>query len=201
VIRFLNVLALAALIGSATWAYSVKYETILVTEKLRKRETELQRERDAIAILKAEWHLLNRPERLQLLAKPETGMQALSARQVVEAKDVPVAPVNTDKIDDLLTGSISTPDNASRTARSSKGSTTASISPAGASRPKSTTTTPATKPGQAKKTPDKAKTPSKIATGAPSRLTPPAPVGNTAPPPVQRSESGGLTGFLKKLIR
>lgn len=200
-IRFLNVLALVALIGSATWAYSVKYETILVAEKLRKREAELQRERDAIAILKAEWHLLNRPERLQLLAKPEIGMQPMSARQVVEAKDVPIAPVRTDKIDDLLTGSISTPDSASKTTKSTKGTTTASVALPGAARPKPATTTPAAKPGQAKKTPDKAKTPPKVATGAPSRLTPPAPVGNPAQPPAQRSESGGLTGFLKKLIR
>ncbi len=200
-IRFLNVLALAALIGSATWAYSVKYETILVAEKLRKREAELQRERDAIAILKAEWHLLNRPERLQLLAKPEAGMQALSARQVVEAKDVPVAPVKTDKIDDLLTGSIPTPDSASKATKSAKGTTTASVLPTGTARPKPVTTTPAAKPGQAKKTPEKTKTPSKVATSAPARLMPPAPVGNTAPPPAPRSEGGGLTGFLKKLIR
>lgn len=198
-IRFLNLLALAALIGSATWAYSVKYETILVSEKLRKREAELQRERDAIAILKAEWHLLNRPERLQLLAKPEAGMQPMSARQVVEAKDVPVAPVKSDKIDDLLTGSISTPDSASKPAKSAKSTTTASVAPAGAARPKPVTTTPAAKPGQAKKTPEKAKTLPKMASGAPARLMPPAPVGGNAPAP--RSEGGGLTGFLKKLIR
>lgn len=200
-IRFLNILALAALIGSATWAYSVKYETILVAEKLRKREAELQRERDAIAILKAEWQLLNRPERLQFLAKPEAGMQPMSARQVVEAKDVPVAPVKTDKIDDLLTGSISTPDSSAKAPKSTKGTTTASVSPTGAIRPKPMTTTPAAKPGEAKKTPEKAKTSAKNATGAPSRLTPPAPVGASAPPPATRNESGGLTGFLKKLIR
>ena len=68
-IRFLNFLALAAVIGTATWAYSVKYETILVAEKLKKRQTELRHERDAISVLEAEWQLLNRPARLATLAK------------------------------------------------------------------------------------------------------------------------------------
>ena len=204
-IRFLNILALVTLIGSATWAYSVKYETILVAEKLRKREAELQRERDAIAILKADWHLLNRPERLQLLAKPEAGMQPMSARQVVEARDVPVAPARTDKIDDLLTGSITTSEKAPKATKSTKGTTTASITSAGPARPKPATTTPAAKPGQArktpdKKTPDKAKPQPKVASGAPARLAPPAPIGNPAPASPPRSQGGGLTGFLKKLI-
>lgn len=128
-------------------------------------------------------------------------MQPMSARQVVEAKDVPVAPVKTDKIDDLLTGSISTPDSGSKASKSTRSTTTASVSPAGASRLKSATTTPTAKPGQAKKTPEKARTLPKVATGTPSRLTPPAPVGNSAPAPAPRGESGGLTGFLKKLIR
>ncbi len=47
--RTFNILAIATLIGSATAAYSVKYETILVAEKLKKRQTELRREKDAIA--------------------------------------------------------------------------------------------------------------------------------------------------------
>jgi hypothetical protein len=106
-IRFLNFLALSAVIASATWAYSVKYETILVAEKLKKRETELRRERDAIQVLSAEWELLNRPARLSVLAKPEAGMQQLSARQVVNARDIPAAqPAKGDSLDSLLTGSL-----------------------------------------------------------------------------------------------
>lgn len=106
-IRILNALALVAMIGTATWAYSVKYETILVAEKLKKREAELRKERDAIQVLAAEWELLNRPARLAAIAKPEAGMQQLSARQVVNARDLPAAaPVKADALDTLLTGSI-----------------------------------------------------------------------------------------------
>lgn len=113
-IRTLNVLALAALIGSATAAYSVKYETILVSEKLKKRESELHRETDAILVLKAEWQLLNRPGRLQAFADQQSGLLPLSGRQVARAIDIPQAAQEADTIaktfDSLLTGSIPTPD-------------------------------------------------------------------------------------------
>jgi hypothetical protein len=105
-IRFLNVLAVIALIASASAAYSVKYETILVAEKLRKREAEIGKERDSIAVLQAEWQLLNRPSRLQLYARPEFGLQAITARQMGQAKDVPIVRIEDDKIDALLTGTL-----------------------------------------------------------------------------------------------
>jgi hypothetical protein len=219
-IRFLNIIALIAVIGSATWAYSVKYETILIAEKLRKRETELQRERGAIAILKAEWHLLNRPERLQQLAKPEQGMQQLTARQVVSAADVPtVTPGETDRIEDLLTGSIPTPDSAHKTAKAAKGTTPSATANALPPKPKTITatktvtatkTTTGTKAAASKTTATvkssaalKAAPPTPARAGAPIRLTPPAPVG-ASPEPATRSasrEDNPLTGFLKKLIR
>ncbi len=104
--RTFNILAIATLIGSATAAYSVKYETILVAEKLKKRQTELRREKDAIAVLQAEWQILNRPTRLQGLAPPEPGMQQLSARQIVRPADVPQRGAEVDPLDSMLTGSV-----------------------------------------------------------------------------------------------
>lgn len=206
-IRLLNLLALIAVIASATWAYSVKYETILVAEKLRKREAELGRERDAVAVLKAEWQLLNRPARLQDLAKPESGMQTLSAKQVARATDIPLAAPDTgDKLDALLTGSLP-----------ASGVTTKA---AGKSTSKSTGTTPAPSargPGQASKTPQTASTAANTKTaasrkadqakGAPVRLVPPGKVGPptaltaAAPQPDNQQTSNPLTGFLKKLLR
>lgn len=143
-IRTINILALAALIGSATAAYSVKYETILIAEKLRKREGELTRERDAISVLKAEWQLLNRPARLSVLAQPEAGMRPLSVRQIVRVEDIPQAKQGSDKIasalDGLLTGSLPPPEKSSRPVIAGKPSTgtkpaNASLAPRPASKP------------------------------------------------------------------
>ena len=111
--RSLNLLAVAALIGSASAAYTVKYETILVAEKLRKREAEIQREREALRVLKAEWAWLNRPSRLEELAKSMADLQPLTARIVIRPGDIPARGETRDTIGDrletLLTGSIPTP--------------------------------------------------------------------------------------------
>jgi cell division protein FtsL len=112
--KTLNVLAVIALIGSAIAAYSVKYETILMAEKLKKRQAERTREQQAVAVLQAEWNLLNRPARLEKIAMPEAGMQVLNVRQIVRAIDIPHAGADVDTIakalDGTLTGSLVTPD-------------------------------------------------------------------------------------------
>ena len=149
--RTFNILAIATLIGSATAAYSVKYETILVAEKLRKRQAELMREKDAIAVLQAEWQILNRPTRLQALAPPEAGMQQLSARQIVRASDVPQRGAEVDPLESMLTGSVD-----------AKPATT----------PVKTQARPATTPQK------NVNAPARPASGAPLALRPPAPSGN-----------------------
>jgi hypothetical protein len=220
--RFLNFLALIAVIASATWAYSVKYETILVAEKLKKRETELRRERDAIQVLSAEWELLNRPARLAALAKPEAGMQQLSARQVVNARDIPAAqPAKGDMLDSLLTGSLpSVPKAETKTAPVAavpKG--TAKAPPKAAKKtplkapgdkpdakvvavpntqksgaPKAAPLALAPKANAPKTAASKAANPPKA--NAPVRLTPPAPVAASAP----RRDEGGLNSLFKKIL-
>lgn len=208
-IRFLNFLALSAVIASATWAYSVKYETILVSEKLKKRETELRRERDAIQVLAAEWELLNRPARLAALAKPEAGMQQLSARQVVNAKDIPAAqPAKGDSLDALLTGSIppapkgeakpapvaGAPKAAPKAARKAPGDKPDAKVVAVQAAPKATPLA-LTPKGGVPKTGAVAKS-NGPKTNAPVRLTPPAPVAASAP----KRDEGGLNSLFKKIL-
>ncbi|MBY0611480.1 MAG: hypothetical protein K2P80_04790 [Beijerinckiaceae bacterium] len=88
-LRFLNVLAIAALIGSATWAYSVKYDTIYYVEQIRKKEAKIERERDAIAILKAEWQFMTKPGRLQALSDKHLTLQPTKASQIIRANELP----------------------------------------------------------------------------------------------------------------
>lgn len=208
-IRLLNLLALVAVIASATWAYSVKYETILVAEKLRKREAELQRERNATAILQAEWHLLNRPARMQALKTPESGLQSITARQIVRPGDIPERPAEApDALDSLLTGSILpvTPDPQRRTARPG------AIAPPVTPRPAAQGATPLpatpTRPRATVTTVPAPRAPARpVAQAAPVRIVPPARVGpapatrDVPPAPVAPTpRDDGLTGFLKRLV-
>ena len=64
-IRLLNVLAILGLIGSAIYAYSIKYDTLYQAGQVSKAKSQLHKERQAIAVLRAEWQLLTRPDRLQ----------------------------------------------------------------------------------------------------------------------------------------
>ena len=97
-IRLLNVLAIAALIGSAVYAYTIKYETIYRAEQITKLKHEIQTERDAIGVLRAEWAHLARPERIQELATRYLDLQALSLNQIVSASALPEKGVRVDTI-------------------------------------------------------------------------------------------------------
>lgn len=109
-LRLLNVLAILGLIGTAAWAYSIKYETIYYAEQVKKLEKRLDRERDAISVLRAEWQHINKPTRLQILADRHLQLQALQATQIGKVDDLPAKPKEQDplgsKLDQLLTGSV-----------------------------------------------------------------------------------------------
>lgn len=107
-LKFLHVVAIGALVSSAVYAYSIKYETTLEAEKLQKLKGMAQRERDLIAVLKAEWQFLNRPDRLQALADRHLDLQPLSVSQIVRAADIPERGPKVDaigrKLEDLGLG-------------------------------------------------------------------------------------------------
>ena len=97
-LRILNVLAIATLIGSAVYAYSIKYQTILFSEQIVKAQNEIQHEHDNIAMLRAEWAYLIRPERIQELADQHLNLQQLGLDQIVKVTDL---PNRLPKVDDI----------------------------------------------------------------------------------------------------
>jgi cell division protein FtsL len=98
-IRFLHMIAVSALVASALYAYSVKYDTLYYAEQVAKTKAKVHKERDAIAVLKAEWQLLNRPDRLQAIADKHLGdLQPLSVHQLARLADLPNRPPPADEI-------------------------------------------------------------------------------------------------------
>jgi cell division protein FtsL len=96
--RFMHVVAIGALVASAVYVYSIKYKTILWSEKIVETRHEVEREQDAINVLRAEYAFLTRPERLQALADKDLGMQPLALNQIVKASDLPEAQPKVDSI-------------------------------------------------------------------------------------------------------
>lgn len=126
-LRYLNVLAIAALIGSAIYAYSIKYETMLFSEQIVKIKLAIEREHDNIGMLRAEWAHLTSPERIQALADQHLDLQELKLDQIVKVTDLPdrapkvdgigreleslglAEPTNTPHDDKSVLGSAATP--------------------------------------------------------------------------------------------
>lgn len=92
---FASVLALVAVIALGYWAY---HQTIL-TQQSERRVDQLQRaigaERERLAILRAEWAYLNRPDRLRDLADinfDRLGLLPLAPEQFGRAAQIPYPP-------------------------------------------------------------------------------------------------------------
>ena len=103
-IRFLNLVAVACLIGSAGYAYSIKYETLFHAEHVAKLKTRIQKERDSIAVLKAEWQHLNRPDRLQEAVARHLDLQPMTIHQLARLADLLNKAPKIDEIARLLQG-------------------------------------------------------------------------------------------------
>ena len=100
--RLLNILAIASLIGSAIYAYTIKYDTILHAEKIVKLKHEIEREQDQIDILRAEWGHLTRPERIEELARKFLDLQPSELNQIVRADALPEKGPRIDEIENKL---------------------------------------------------------------------------------------------------
>jgi len=66
--RLLNIMVIGALILAASFVYKIKFDSTLQAERVAKVASELRRERNAIATLRAEWAKLEMPGRVQRLA-------------------------------------------------------------------------------------------------------------------------------------
>jgi hypothetical protein len=98
-IKFLHVAAIAGLIGSAVYAYSIKYDTIFHAEELARINAAVSRERDAIAVLRAEWALLNRPDRVEALADAHlSDIVPMTAARLARFSDLPERREKDDEI-------------------------------------------------------------------------------------------------------
>lgn len=96
--KLLHIVAISALIGSAGYAYSIKYDTLFYSEQVAKLKSKVQREREAIAVLQAEWQYLDRPDRLQAAADQHLDLQALKIQQLARLSDLPNRPDRGDEI-------------------------------------------------------------------------------------------------------
>jgi cell division protein FtsL len=68
-LRFFNICLSLALVVLAYVIYQVKYDTRSLDVDIASLSKDIEAERDSVAVLRAEWSLLNRPERIERLAE------------------------------------------------------------------------------------------------------------------------------------
>ncbi len=96
--RLLHVLAIAALLGSAGYVYEVKYRSVFAREQLVEVRHDIDKEQEQIALLKAEYASLTRPDRLEGLADKQLGMEPLQLNEIAKIDELPFAGPKVDAI-------------------------------------------------------------------------------------------------------
>ena len=90
--RILHFCVLILLIAAAAYVYEIKFESTLRAERVAKMRVDVQRERDAIAALRAEWATLDNPARLQALARRHLQLRPADASQYDPLTRLPERP-------------------------------------------------------------------------------------------------------------
>jgi cell division protein FtsL len=92
--RLLHLVVVAALVCAAAYVYKIKFDSTLQAERVAKLRTEIRRERDAIASMRAEWSQLDNPIRIQGLAQRHLTLKPVEATQVDSFDRLPDRPAD-----------------------------------------------------------------------------------------------------------
>jgi cell division protein FtsL len=91
-VRILHLFVIVGLVLAAAYVYDIKFESTLQVERVAKLRSEIRRERDAVAALRAEWSKLDSPARVQSLAQRHLQLKTLDARQIDNLANLPERP-------------------------------------------------------------------------------------------------------------
>ena len=92
--RIIHFLVIGMLVFAAAHVYRIKMESTSRVERVQRLNAEIREQRDAIAVLRAEWAKLDSPLRLQGLAERHLGLKPITAQQYDQLKNLPERPPN-----------------------------------------------------------------------------------------------------------
>ena len=90
--RIIHLLVVGMLIFAAAYVYRIKMESTSRVERVQRLNAEIREQRDAIAVLRAEWAKLDAPLRLQAMAERHLGLKPIVANQYDQLKNLPERP-------------------------------------------------------------------------------------------------------------
>lgn len=96
-LRTLDIVLIAVMISAAAWTYKIKHEAEAIEIAVNKVERQIRLEKESIALLQADWSLLDQPDRLQRLVdayQDQLHLKPIRPEQIVEADQLPRRPIN-----------------------------------------------------------------------------------------------------------
>lgn len=94
--RLFNLFVVLAMIGAAVVTYNLKHEAESAANRVSRLHSAIAKEREAIALLKAEWSVLSQPGRLQQLVARYGDyfkLEPFAAAQVATLDEIPLRVV------------------------------------------------------------------------------------------------------------
>ena len=89
--RTRDMLMVAIMVAAVSYTYTAKHRTDTTLEEIARVESEIQKRKDAIAVLETDWSLMTQPNRLQALINSFSGQLPLE----------PARPEQFGKVDQL----------------------------------------------------------------------------------------------------
>lgn len=96
--RTRDVVMIAVMLSAAAFTYKTKHDAEAMRDRIHSLESQIQAEKDAIDVLKADWSLLTQPGRLQKLTETyqeELGLQLAQPKQIItmqRLREIPFRP-------------------------------------------------------------------------------------------------------------
>jgi cell division protein FtsL len=93
-VRLLNFCLVILLALAAAYVYEIKFDATLRASRVAEMRSEVRRERDAIAALRAEWARLENPSRLEALARRHLSLRPAELWQLDSLDNLPERPLD-----------------------------------------------------------------------------------------------------------
>lgn len=92
--RMIHLLVIGALVFAAAYVYRIKMVSTARTERVVQLQAQIRKQREEIAVLRAEWARLDSPIRLQRLVERYLPLKPINATQYDDLKNLPERPPN-----------------------------------------------------------------------------------------------------------
>lgn len=97
--RTRDIAMIAVMLSAAAFTYKTKHDAEAMRNRIHSLESQIQAQKDAMDVLKADWSLLTQPGRMQTLAEAhqkELGLRLMEPQQIISEqrlREIPLRPV------------------------------------------------------------------------------------------------------------